>query len=177
MDIRANVFTLAQVCRVAGVSRSAANMWVRRGKLQPSGSEALAERQRALFSVVAIFAVKLMALMSERLAMGPSATAEFAEQLADDLSHELGDALWSVARESDRGRTLQLLAAVARDKGRWRIVFPELDAGKFIDKFGADVPFAVIPVGRIFAAVYRECEKNYGGEARSRNKGIRRARS
>jgi hypothetical protein len=44
-----------------------------------------------------------------------------------------------------------LLAAVARDKGRWRIVFPELDAGKFIDKFGADVPFAVIPVGQMIA--------------------------
>lgn len=81
-----------------------------------------------------------------------------------------------MARESDRGRTLRLLAALSREKGCWRW-FLEFDVAKFASKFPPGVPYAVIPVGEIFAAVYRECQKVYAGDEPDEPKKVRRAQS
>lgn len=169
MDIRAPLFTLAELCRATGLPRSAANMWLRRGQISPTRSERLAVRKRSLFSVQAIFEVKLMHVLAEHLDLGPSASEAPASEIAESL--------WSVARESDRGRTLSLLAAVTKVEGRWRTVGPELDAGKFSDKFPVGVPYAVIPVGEIFASVYRACQDIYEGNEPAEPKKVRRARS
>lgn len=157
MDIQAPLFTLAELCRATGLERSTANMWLRRDQIRPTRTEKLTERKRALFSAFAIFRVKLMHTMTAHLAMGPSETIDFTKEIAD--------AMYSVARESDRGRTLALLAAVSKKGDRWDVIFPVTKADSFPEKFGSQTPFAMVPVGEIFADVYRECQKIYEGSA------------
>jgi hypothetical protein len=169
MDIQQPLFTLAQLCRVTGLERGVANMWLRRGQIHASRSERLPIRKRAFFSVFAIFRVKLMHVVAEHLTTMPSESTDFTQQIEK--------AMWTVSREFDRGRTLDLLAAVTKDGDCWRVIFPELDARKFTGKLGPDMPFAVIPAGRIFAAVYRECKRIYDGESLEQPKKARRARS
>jgi hypothetical protein len=168
MDIQAPLFTLAELCRATGLPRSAANMWLRRGQIHPTRSEQVVVRKRALFSVMAIFEIKLMQALSEHLEMGPSGSSWFTQEIAD--------AMWSMARESDRGRPLRLFAGVSKEKDRWRW-FLELDPTKLINKFAPKSPFAMIRVGEIFTAVYRECQKIFAGEEHSNSKKARRAQS
>jgi hypothetical protein len=168
MNIQEPLFTLAELCRATGLDRGVANMWLRRRQIRATRSERLPIRKRALFSVFAIFQVKLMQLMAEHLAMAPSESLDFSQQVVD--------ALWSVGREFDRGRTLALLAAVTKDGDRWRLIFPELDAGKFTKRFGTIVPYAVIPVGEIFALIYGRCKNIYDGGTLQESKKARHAR-
>lgn len=157
MDIQAPLFTLAELCRATGLDRGVANMWLRRGHIQPTRSEQLPIRKRALFSVFAIFQLKLVQLMAECTAMSPSEALDFSKRITT--------AMWSVARESDRGRTLELLAGVSKDRDRWRLVFPVLDERKLARQFGQLSPYIVIPVGEIFAEVYRKCQAIYASTA------------
>ncbi len=108
-----------------------------------------------------------MQSMAEHLELGPSASIVFTQEIADSMR--------SVARESDRGRTLPLLAAVTKKGNRWLLLFPETDAGNFSRKFAPIVPYAVIPVGAIFGAVYQACKKIYEGDEpdESKKKGSR----
>lgn len=168
MDIQAPLFTLAELCRATGLERSAANMWLRRGQIRPTRSERLTARKRALFSVAAIFEVKLMQVVAEHLEMGPSGSSVFAREIA-------ADALWSAARESDRGRTLGLFAALSKEKKCWRW-FLKLNSADFADKFPPSTPYAVIPVGEIFTEVYRECQKIYAGDEPDQSRRKWRAR-
>jgi hypothetical protein len=54
---------------------------------------------------------------------------------------------------------LSLLAGITRaSDGRWDFELA-LDAAKLQSRFPKDVTYAVVPIGEVFAHVYRECKK------------------
>jgi hypothetical protein len=168
-------FTAAQLCAVAGIDRKLVNLWLERNLIAPTKVERLAARNRPMFSVIAIFKARLIRALSETLSINPAssmlagieaerasrpgaAAASSIARMAQTIADE--GWMWAVARSVDRGKPLALFAAINRVDDCWQF-FMEFDVGKFAQRFQPDEPYAVVPIGEIFATVYRDCKKTY----------------
>jgi hypothetical protein len=128
-----------------------------------------------MFSALDVFHAKLMRILYESLSIPASASADAGSEvlgakisetvcLAEGIARSgRRDWAWSVARAVDSGDpnpwALRLLAAFNKVRNE---LFIELDVGEFAKRFGPEEPFAVVPIGRIFAGIYRRCKKLHG---------------
>lgn len=191
IDINAPQFTGSDLAHVAGLDSGLLKLWVRRGLLQPTRIERLAIRQRPHFSVVAIFKAKLMRLVGETLSIGPALVRLAADQAEDEankkqgklsasaaakLSRVLADEgwMWAVARSVETGKALPVFAAVTLTGDCWNFIL-YVGEEKIAPPFGADVPYAFLPVGPIFASVYNECRHLLRGYPAGKSKKPRKA--
>jgi hypothetical protein len=189
LDIRAPLFSTSELGKVTGIDRKLVNLWLERELVRPTRLERMAVRNRPRFSVVDIFKARLNRTLSDRLLIGLSASTdagEEAERAADPkaasrymlpgAAHVLADEgwMWAVARSVERGKPLEVFAAIAWVDGCWDL-WLELEAEKLASPFGPEVPYIVVPVGAIFACVYGQCKALLEGSERPRKK--RRARS
>jgi hypothetical protein len=172
MKIDASNFNATQLGHVAGADRKLINLWLERGLISPTKLERVGDRNRPKFSVIAIFKARLMKVLSETLSISPSSSmlagneaeraAKPSAAVASSITHmanTLADEgwMWAVARSVDRGKPLALFAAINRAEDCWRF-FMEFDVGKFPQRFLPKEPYAVIPIGVLFAEVYRQCK-------------------
>jgi hypothetical protein len=191
MKIDLAAFTATQLSTVTGIDRKLVNLWLERGVITPTHLERLTERNRPMFSVIAIFKARLIKALSDELSINPASSmlagaeaerasrpgARAASSVAR-MAQVIADAgwMWAVARGVDRGKPLALFAAINRTDDCWQL-FLEFDVGKFAQRFGPDKAYAVIPIGEVFATVYRQCKKIYEGGQPGEPKKAPRARS
>lgn len=144
-------FTAPELGEIAGVDAGLVKAWLRRGLIKPTKVIKRAVRNQPLFSVIEIFKVRLLRVLSEDLEMPPSFLADF---IADE------GWMWGVARMVDQyGEPLPWMTGVRKIKG-----CPQFYAGtleEIAKRFGDRHPYLVIPAYQIFAAVYSACVKNF----------------
>lgn len=189
--ISSSVFTATDLGKVAGIDRKLVDLWLERELIKPTHVEPLAVRNRPMFTVVAIFKARLTKILSDTLAISTSGSmlagmeaeraskpgavaaagiARLAQVVADE------GWMWAVARSVERDKPLALLAAISRSGDCWQF-FLEFDVSKFTHRFGPEVPFAIVPVGAIFASVYRQCKEMYDSRPPEKPRNTRRAQS
>ncbi len=83
---------------------------------------------------------------------------------------------YAVARGEQRKTPIRIFAAMSRSADDWDFFF-EIDVANFVERFPPGVPFAVIPVGEIFASVFRECQALYRGDLPGKTRKAHRAPS
>ena len=102
VDLDAPFFTVAELAHIAGLDRGQVDVWLRRGVIQPTRIERLNVRSRSLFSVGAIFEAKLIRVLGEHLAIGPSDSLLIAKELEAAILAKVttddGKWKWHVAR-------------------------------------------------------------------------------
>ena len=186
--ISAALFSASELAHVAGVDRKLVNVWLERELLAPTRTEHLAIRKRPMFSVIEIFKARLAKVLFDRLMINahPSMMAGKLAIHPDDetvqyLSRLLKGAadegwMYAVARGEQRRMPIRIFAAMSRSADEWDFFF-EMDVANFVNRFPPGVPFAVIPVGEIFASVFRECEALYRGDLPRKSRKAHRASS
>ncbi len=186
-------FTAADLSSMVGVDRKLVNLWLERGVIVPSKLERLPSRNRPMFSVIGIFKARLIRVLSETLSINPAssmlagneaerasrpgaAAASSVSRMAQTLADE--GWMWAVARSVDRGKPLTLFAAITRADDCWQF-FMEFDVSKLAPRFRPDEPYAIVPIGMLFAGVYRQCKEIHAGKLsrQKKNKQADRARS
>jgi hypothetical protein len=172
LNIHLPLFSATELGKVAGIERKLVNLWLERELIQPTRIERLAVRKRPLFSVVAIFKARLIRILSGSLLVSASgsmlagAEAERASKpgaatrsRTPALPEVIADEgwMWAVARSVESGKALPLVAAITRSDDCWDF-FLGLEVSSFARRFAPEVPYAVVPIGEIFASVYLECK-------------------
>ncbi len=174
LDIHAPQLSRSDLARVAGIEPQLMKLWVGRGLLKPARKERVSVRSRLHYSIVTVFKAKLMRLISEQVLLGPSRGTEMtglldAATLAADssASSDLVDALaddgwmWAVARRVDNETPFRVYAAVTHSGKCWTLKLC-LKVADLETLFEPEISYVVVPVGEIFAAVYRECRELLG---------------
>jgi hypothetical protein len=179
IEIDQPYFTAAEVAGVAGIARGLADVWIHRGIISPSRVDRSAGRRRPLFSVRAIVKAKLVRILGEHFAIGPSEAADLAKdsdstEIAEMLSGE--DWMFAVRRSLISGKQIDLSVAVARIGKKWRWQLFVTNDG-IVAPFGPDVPYIVLPLATIFIGVITECTALFSGRTPDQPKKARRARS
>lgn len=189
LDITAPLFTINEVASAAELDPAMVHLWLKRGVLKASRVEELAVRRRAMFSVEAVFRAKLARVLSGTLGIGPfdvseadktkkiASTAALRSIAGPDtrdarptghviksLTGVITDQswMWAIARSVEQDKPLPLLGGISRAGDCWQFLI-DLDANKLADRFGPDTAYGVIPIGTLFARVYRQCKTIYEG--------------
>jgi hypothetical protein len=110
--------------------------------------------------VIAIFKARLTRVLTTSLLTATSGATQVGPEaeranVARAITSEPW--MWTVARNVERATSFPLLAGITWSGKCW-VVCLQLDAGKLANEFGPEVPYAVVPVGEIFASVYRQCK-------------------
>lgn len=189
LDIHAPQFSRADLVKVSGLDPKIIKLWIGRRLIRPARKERVDIRSRLHFSVVTIFEAKLMRLIGENVVFGPShgnemaALAEAAKPknnatISSDVARVLADDgwMWAVARSVELGKPLHVFAGIANLQGCWNLHLRLNDAA-FDGQFEPEVSYIVVPVGEVFAAVYRDCRALCVGAPPGPPRKARRARS
>jgi hypothetical protein len=193
LPITTGQYSSAEVARVTGLDQGLLKLWLNRGLLHPDRVEVLAKRSRPHYSVVDVFKVKLMQVLIDCLSVPPTPGTIGADRsekqppknrrsVSISLQLEISNALanegwmWAQARSIEAGKPLPIFAAMTRLGDDWDF---HLHVGDdpFKPSFGKDRPYIIVPVGAIFADVYRACRKLTVGEGTANKEKARRARS
>jgi hypothetical protein len=169
LDIHAPQFSRADLVKVSGLDPKIVKLWIGRRLIRPARKERVDVRSRLHFSVVTIFEAKLMRLIGENVVFGPShgnemaALAEAAKPktnatISSDVARVLADDgwMWAVARSVELGKPLRVFAGIANLRGCWNLHL-RLNDATFEGQFEPEVSYIVVPVGEVFATVYRDC--------------------
>ena len=161
LDIEAALFTVGELANVAGIKRGVADVWVHRGIIVPTRVAHVSGRKRPLFSIRAVFKARLVHLLHENLATGPTESALVAKEsetvkIAGMLDNE--DWILTVLRNMHRPTPLEIWAAVNRDNKRWQWKL-FTDAKKIGVPFGSSHPFMVLPLSSTLLATYKDCKR------------------
>jgi hypothetical protein len=169
------LFTTAELAQAVGVNRGLVDVWMHRGVIRPSKVGQSAIRGPAMFSVVAIFEVKLIRVLGECLAIGPSDAGKVAEIARGVIGD--GKSLWSLARGIERNKPIDLVVAISRVRGSWKVInlIGRVTAPKEFDR---ETAFAMVPFAAIFEGVYAACKKiQSSGSLEASNRKLLHARS
>jgi hypothetical protein len=152
------LFTVGELAQAADIERGLADVWVHRGIIVPTRLAKAGGRKRPHFSLRAIFRAKLVRMLTEHLAIGPSDSAQLAaESGAIAVADMLDNNDWMMVVLNNRNLPFKIWAAVSRTRKKWRWkLFTKAD--EIIDPFGDSVPFVVLQLWAALLDVYRKCE-------------------
>jgi hypothetical protein len=181
--IFAPAFSSNELCKVAGIDRKLANLWMERGVIEPTRTERLAVRTRPHFSCVGIFKARLTRELSDLLDIGTSTSRipGLGAEVADNPSISNGDIrrvvhvaaspgwMHGSARAVERGKPLNFYAGFGRSDKCWEFRM-DTNVDKLVAHFG-DISFVLMPIGSIFDGVYLSCKsliEGRGAKARAK---------
>jgi hypothetical protein len=173
LDPNLPLFTAAELAAVSGLSRGIVDLWGSRGLLPPTRRERMPRSAKArprkghgrpMFSVAAIFRARLAHDLGAHLGIGLSEWIQLAELIE---ASEVAYRGWmeAVAHAIETHTPAKLYAYAAYIDGTWMITGQVGAEVKLEEReFGDAIPYIVIPMSDIFAAVYRECKNLLGKE-------------
>jgi hypothetical protein len=188
LDIDAALFTVLELAQVAGISRSAIDMYLHREVLIPTRRERTSSltrktkargrktnQGRPMFSVVIIFKARLIRELGNALGLGPSESSLASDKAVDAEipARELKAAkvpeiaagrnwMWACARGIENNQPLNIYAYAARSADKWLFDMHVGEEG-VRPSFGWAAPHIYVPMSEIFIAVYNECKNIAGG--------------
>jgi hypothetical protein len=169
-DLDAALFSAGELAEVSGLGRSMVDVWVSRGLLQPTRRErpkqktkgkARKPQGRPLFSVGAIFQVRLTRELGAQIGIGSSEWVPLANIAAVAEIASGGNWMWPCARGAERAQPFNVYAYAARSGGKWLFDMHVGEDGA-APCFGLHMPHIFIPMSEIFASVYVESKKILG---------------
>jgi len=164
MDVRAGIFTQAELCQVTGLNSVTVDTWLIRGVLQTTKVGGRTLRGRRLFSMLAIFEWKVTSELVNRLAMPPSEAAKIARCAAADWNASddwKARVIMAIERSAEIASVFLLV--VLTDDG-WRTIevpgdqTPWLESRSKYQKWMTR-PFAVLPASELLSFVYKRCKE------------------
>jgi hypothetical protein len=176
IDISAAVYSVAEAADVAGVPRKFVDLWASQKKIQPTRwasttrPKSAKSRGRPMFSVRAVFIIRLMRLLHS-LGLTYADAALVANQIekgkiaepetADILIAANGDWMAACVKSVHTVETLQVYAYAAHFNDKWSVAV-HLASSKAAPSFGLQALHVFIPASDVFFAVYRDCAKLLG---------------
>ena len=135
-ELERPLFTVGELAEAADIERGLADVWVHRKIIVPTRVAKAGGRKRPHFSFRAIFRAKLVRVLTEYLAIGPSDSARLAaESEVTTVADMLDNDDWMMVVLNNRNRPFKIWAAVSRTDKKWQWqLFTEADA--IIDPFG-----------------------------------------
>lgn len=147
-------FSVAEFSHLAGLDRALVDLRIHRGLIKPTKIDRLTVRQRASFSIAAVFEQKLVKILDDDLAIG---VAEAGKAASAITSIDDGKWMHHAARHAERGKPMDLYATAHRSKGCWQACL-HVGLKNLRNDFGDEAAPILVPVGTLFFDVYSKCK-------------------
>jgi hypothetical protein len=160
-------FSVAEFSHLAGLDRALVDLRVHRGLIKPTKIDRLTVRQRASFSIAAVFEANVVRMLDDELAIGISEAGKAASAIANV---DGGAWMHNAARHAEKGEVMDLHATVHRSKGCWQ-AFLHLGIKNVRDDFGKEATSLLVPAGAVFFTTYETCKALSAGAFPAKKRG------